>query len=74
MPFWRDREHMPSIEERVSYLEGRVEEHSGAIAGIRDDIDTRLSELDARIARQFTWLVGLQVGTLLAVVGTLLGR
>jgi hypothetical protein len=68
---------MPSLEERVSYLEGRLEDHAGTVAGLRQDVrDLRqqIVELDSKITRHFTWLVGIQVGVLLAVVGALLER
>jgi len=92
---------MPTIEERVAYLEGRFGEHTQITNGLRDDIsdlrgemnrrfeqvdkrfdridarfernDGRLDSMDAKIDRHFTWLVGLQMATLLAVVGAVLG-
>jgi predicted nuclease with TOPRIM domain len=129
---------MPTIEERVAYLEGQVSEHSHTLVEIRDSIhnlerrvdsrcdqlerrfeqlegrfvqlegrfvqlegrfvqlegrtDTRFEQFERRTdarfdaidrrfevqddktARQFTWLVGLHVTTLIAVVGALLAR
>jgi len=86
---------MPSLDERVAYLEGRLEDHSGTVAFLREDIKalredlrTGVNRLDARIdtvdgtldrlddkaSRHFTWLVGLQVALLIAVIGALLGR
>jgi predicted nuclease with TOPRIM domain len=122
---------MPTIEERVAYLEGQVSEHSHTLVEIRDSIhnlerrfdsrcdqlerrfeqlegrfvqlegrfvqlegrtDTRFDQFerrndarfdaidrrfevqDEKAARQFTWLVGLHVTTLIAVVGALLTR
>ena len=84
---------MPTLDERVAYLEGRLEEHSANVADMRNDItilrgdvqdvrrqieslDQRLTShmdaLDAKGSRQFTWLVGIQVATLIAIVGALL--
>ncbi len=40
---------MPSLEERVAYLEGRGEEHAGAIAEVRHDV----RELRAEMIRRF---------------------
>ena len=85
---------MAALDERVSYLEGRVEEHARHIDGIRDAIvslddrlDRRLESLerrvetrcasleqrcdglDAKMSRQFVWLVGMQVTTLASVLG-----
>ena len=85
---------MPSLEERVAYLEGRFSEHMQTVVALRDDsgllrtdmnrrfeqidqrfdrIDGRIESLDAKVDRQFTWLVGLQMATLLAVVAAVLG-
>ena len=36
---------MPSMEERVAYLEGRVEDHYGAMADLRTELRTDLREL-----------------------------
>ena len=92
------------MDERVAFLEGRVNEQSQMINGIRDalvgleermdrrfeGIEQRLSALDrkmdagfaamnqrmdAGVAAQdhrFAWLVGIQLTTTAAVVGTLL--
>ena len=40
---------MASVEERVAYLEGRVEDHSHMVNGIRD----ALNSLEARMDRRF---------------------
>ena len=99
---------MPSLEERVAYLEGRFSEHMQTVVSLRDDVallrtdmnrrfeqvdkrfeqvdqrfdqidarlgrsDGRIESLDAKIDRQFTWLVGLQMATLLAVVSVVIG-
>ncbi|MGE0446345.1 MAG: hypothetical protein AB7P99_14045 [Vicinamibacterales bacterium] len=49
---------MPTLDERVSYLEGRVEEHARQTDGIRDAlislerrVDARCNALDVRIDR-----------------------
>lgn len=39
-----------------------------------EGIDRRIGGLDTRVSRQFTWLVGLHVTTLAAVVAALLAR
>jgi hypothetical protein len=36
-------------------------------------IDQRLESIDGKISRQFVWLVGLQVTSLIAIVGALGG-
>jgi hypothetical protein len=108
---------MPTVEERVAYLEGQVGEHSHTLVEIRDSIrqlerrfdarfdqlerrfDTRFEErerrsdqferrietrfdvgdrrfegLDDKVVRPFPWLVGLQVSTIVAILGALLAR
>ena len=91
---------MPTLDERVAYLEGKTEDHSGAVAelrtdvrearvelrevrgeiqdlrveirGLRDQMDRRFEILDQKVDRHFTWLVGIQVASLLAFIGGLL--
>ena len=122
---------MPTIEERVAYLEGRVSEQGQILTEIRDAVrhleqrfdarfeghdqrfdglkrsidvrfesferavnarfdavdrrfdiidrrfeavDRRIDGLDDKVSRQFLWLVGIQVTTLVAIVGALLAR
>ena len=66
---------MAGLDERVAYLEGRMEDHSALMADIRSemralrsDMDRRFDHLDQKIDRRFTWLVGVLVGVLLALV------
>lgn len=84
---------MPTTDERLAYLEGRFEEHSGSVATIRGDfaavrsdvqdvrrhvatlderISARIETLDSKMSRQFTWIVGIQVVMLIALIGALL--
>jgi hypothetical protein len=58
---------MPTIGERFDQFERRIETSF-------DAIDRRFEGLDDKINRQFTWLVGIQVTTLVAIVGALLAR
>lgn len=83
----RNDGQMPSLEERVAYLEGRLEDHATAVDRLRSDgqdlretirqlgerMDRRFDTLDEKVDRHFTWLVGIQVATLVAVVGALVG-
>jgi hypothetical protein len=83
---------VPTIEERVAYLEGQVSEQIHAMGDIReavrslehrmdarfeavdrrfDTVERRIDVLDDKVSRQFVWLVGLQVTTLVATVGAL---
>jgi len=108
---------MSSLEERVAYLEGRLEDHGGAVTDLRgaasqvnnkiDSLTTRMDEmgvrlttrmdamgaalttridalstrmdaldqrLNAKMDRHFMWLVGIQIATLVAIIGALLRR
>lgn len=125
---------MPTIEERVAFIEGQMSEQSHALIELRDairslgqemrdalrhldqkmdtrfdlvdrrlagmderleavdrrfesqdrrfesfdrrfeSVDRRFESLDDKISRQFVWVVGVQVTTLVAVVGALLAR
>ena len=97
----RNDGQMPSLEERVAYLEGRLEDHTTAVSSLRSDVqdvreglrqlgervdrlwgrvdqlaermDRRFDTLDEKVDRHFAWLVGVQVATLVAVVGALAG-
>ncbi len=103
-----------TIEERVAYVEGRVEEHSQMVNEIRDSLrslearvdrrfeqveqrfvhleermdrrfeqvelrltegfnrtDARFEAMDAKMSRQFVWLAGMLLTTLIAMLGTL---
>ena len=75
---------MGPLDERISFLEGRVAEHSKAIDGIRDALvhleqrmDARFEAVDRRLDAldtKFVWVVGMQVTTLAAVVAALIAR
>lgn len=93
---------MPSLDERVAYLEGRLEDHANTVTVLREDVravheDLRsfrdevrhfrdevrhfrdelrqeIHRVDDKVSRHFTWLVGIQVGVLIAVLGAFLGR
>jgi len=54
----------------MGYLEGRVEEHSHVLKDLR----AALRHLDDKMSRQFTWMVGIQITTLVAVLVALLSR
>jgi hypothetical protein len=97
---------MPTLEERVAYIEGQVSEQTHALVEVReavrslehrmdarfeaidrrfeaidrrfeamdrrfDTVDRRIDVLDEKVSRQFVWLAGLQVTTLVATVGAL---
>jgi hypothetical protein len=75
------------IEERMAFVEGRLVEQSALFSDIRaamaslalrmdrrfEQVETRLDQLGADQSKNFRWLVGMQITTLVAVVGALLG-
>ena len=79
---------LPRLEERVSHVEGQVTELSLRLSGVEeairhlqqrtdarfDAVDRRFEALDAKMSRQFVWLVGIIVTTLVAMVGAVLSR
>lgn len=79
---------MIDVEERVAFLEGRVVEQSNTLGGIREAmaslenrldqrferVDQRFDALDAKLSRQFMWLAGMLLTTLIAVVAALVTR
>lgn len=76
------------LEERVSHMEGQVSELSIRLSGVEaaihhleqrtdarfDAVDRRFEALDDKMSRQFTWLVGIQITTLVAIVAALISR
>ena len=76
------------VEERVAHLEGHVNELSQRLSSIEGAVrhleqrmdarfeaaDRRFDALDGRMSRQFMWLVGIQITTLVAVVVALISR
>ena len=64
-----------TLDERMAYLEGRLEDHSGTVISLRGDMHALRADvqgLRADISRQFTWLVGIQVAMLVAMIGAIL--
>ena len=76
------------VEERVAHLEGHVNELSQRLSSVEgavrhleqrmdarfEAVDRRFDTLDGRMSRQFMWLVGIQITTLVAVVVALISR
>jgi len=75
---------MVTLEERVAYLEGQVQQYPQMFLALREDIaqvsrrvdriDDRVDRLDDKVSRQFIWLVGIQITSLIAMLGTLLAH
>ena len=69
---------MPTLDKRVAYLEGRLEEHSSNVSTLRGDIlelrqrlDDHAERFDAKLSRQFTWLVGIQIVMFVAIMSAI---
>jgi hypothetical protein len=61
---------MSSMEARMGYIEGRVEERSNMLQELR----ASFRHLDDKMSRQFTWLVGIQITTFVAILIALFSR
>jgi hypothetical protein len=59
-----------SMEARMGYVEGRVEEQSNMLQELRGS----LRHLDDKMSRQFTWLVGIHITTFAAMLIALFSR
>jgi hypothetical protein len=68
---------MPNIAERMSYVEGQVNELSLRLSGVEAAIVHVEQRMDARfdaIDRRLVWIVGVQITTLVAMLRALLSR
>ncbi len=57
------RDALKGIDQRIDRVEQRI-----------DRVEQRIDGLDDKMSRQFLWLVGIQITTLIAVVGAVLSR
>ena len=69
---------MRNVEERLTLVEHKVAENARGIEGLREAVvelgarmDRRFEVVDHNMSRQFRWIVGIQITTMLAVVGAL---
>ena len=62
---------LDTIDRRIDGLEDKLDRR---IDGLEDKLGRRIEGLDDKLGRQFSWLVGIQVTTLVAIVGALLAR
>jgi hypothetical protein len=67
---------MSSLEQRVAYMEGRMEDHAELFADIRAEMRDLRAEsraefraLRVEMDRRFTWTIGLLIGVLLGMAG-----
>jgi hypothetical protein len=71
---------MVSVQERVPNLAGIVSGQSNTIGELRDAMsrfehrmDARFAALDDRMSRQFHWIVGIQITSLMATIAAVSG-
>ena len=74
---------MSSLDERIAYIEGRMEDEAALFADIRaemretrgemtafrTDLTAELRSFRTEMDRRFTWMIGLLVGVLMGMVG-----
>jgi len=70
----RLEQRMDRLEQRMDGLDRKVDRYREELAARIDRLDLRLDSLDAKVSRQFVWLVGIQVTTLVTVLGAVLAR
>jgi len=67
-----------AVDRRIGGLEEKFDRRIDALEGqldrSADKSDRRIDGLEDKMSRQFSWLVGIQVTTLVAIVGALLAR
>ena len=68
------REAVRHLEHRMDVRFEAVDRRFEAVDRRFDTIDRRIDALDEKVSRQFVWLVGLQVTTMVAMIGALLAR
>lgn len=54
-----------AVEERVAYLEAKMEDVGKTMTLLRSDI----AALDKKLDERFMWMIGVEFGSLLAIVG-----
>lgn len=72
-----EKAEVPNMAERISHVEGQVSELSLRLSGVETAIVRLEQRMDARfdvVDRRFFWIIGIQITTLTAIVGTLLSR
>ena len=62
---------MDRLEYRMDRLEDRMEKFEARMDSRFNHFDARLLSLEQKVDRQFVWLVGIQLTTMITVVGVL---
>jgi hypothetical protein len=68
------RDAIRSLEHRIDGRFEGVDRRFDAVDRRFDTMDRRIDALDDTVSRQFVWLVGIQVTTLVAIVSAMLVR
>ena len=61
------------VDRRFEMIDRRFEQVDHRFAELQGQMNQRFDAVDQKIDRHFTWLVGIQVAVLVAVVGALVG-
>jgi len=61
------------IEGRFTQIEGRFTELQGEMNRRFEEVNRRIGVLDAKVDRQFVWLMGVMVTGFITVIGALIG-
>jgi chromosome segregation ATPase len=74
-------QRMDGLDQRMDRLDGRIDRLDGRIDRLDGRIDSQgqrteqvYESLNDKMSRQFLWLVGIQVTTLLVIISTILAR
>lgn len=63
-----------SLREDVRAVHEDLRSVRDEVRHFRDEVRQELDRVDDKLSRHFAWLVGIQAGVLIAVLGALLGR
>ena len=78
LEFFRDaigriEQRFIAVDQRFTALEQRMDARFAQIDARFVQVDARFDRLEDKMSRQFLWIVGIQVTTLIAIVGSLIG-
>jgi hypothetical protein len=67
-------QRLDDIREAIVHLEHRMDRRFEMVDQRFLGLDQRIDTLDGKLSRQFMWIVGVQVTTLVAIVAALMAR
>ena len=68
------RDAVRHLQDAVRHLDQKMDGRFDLVDRRFEAADRRFESMDDKISRQFVWVVGVQVTTLVAIVGALLAR